>query len=85
MTLNAHIRTSHLAAHLDGTGEQVAIMRQASCERRPIVERELRAALGKFQAGSECIDTPPVVEDFFLLLGEVEGYRDFNRRSFIEA
>jgi hypothetical protein len=50
----------------------MAIVRQASRERWPIVEGELRPAFRKLQAGAEGIDLPPESYNLFLFFGEVK-------------
>ena len=59
--------------HLDRSCEQVSIMRQACSKRRTVVKGVLWTAFRQLQACLERVDFPPVLENFLLLLGEVEG------------
>ena len=63
--------------YLDRTGEQMSVVRKASREGRPIVERVFWPALGQSQAGLEGIYLSPECDDFFLFLGKVEWGGDW--------
>lgn len=57
-------------AHLDGSCEQVAVVRETGCERRSVVEGEPGLPLGLLERRLEGVDVAPVLEDDVLLLGE---------------
>lgn len=57
---------------LDGAGEDVTIVGEASSEGRAIVENVLREALGAAELGGEGVDPGPEGKGFFLLGGEGE-------------
>lgn len=56
--------------HLDGSREQVAVVRQTGRERRAVKEGEPGLALRLLERGLEGIDVAPVLEDDVLLLRE---------------
>lgn len=57
---------------LDGTGEDMAIVGEASGEGRPIVEDVLGPALGELQLRVERIYLTPSLQDLLFLLRKVE-------------
>lgn len=62
-------------AHLDGSHEDVAVVRQAGRERRAIVERVLGLALALLDRLLESVNVLPVREHVLLRLGEREVRR----------
>mmetsp|Transcript_5114 Transcript_5114/g.7795 ORF Transcript_5114/g.7795 Transcript_5114/m.7795 type:complete len:530 (-) Transcript_5114:157-1746(-) len=64
-------------AVLDGTSGDVSVMREASSERRPIVEGVGLPAFREFELLVESIDLRPVGEDLLFLGGEVGSFGNF--------
>lgn len=77
-TLDVVSRSSSVTSDdvLDGTGEQVAIVRQTGRKRRAIVESVARQILGQLELAVECIERLPKLEDFELFLVKVDRRRD---------
>ena len=57
--------------YLDGTGGDMAVVRQSRGERRTIVEGELWSTLRHLKLLLEGIDLSPVGKNFFFLFREV--------------
>jgi hypothetical protein len=71
---------------LDGTQEQVSVMRQTSGERRTIVESEFAISLALFEpllaqllTGLERIDGSPELQDLFVVGGKGDGLEGCDR------
>lgn len=64
---------------LDGTGEDVAIVREPRCEGRPVIEDVLGLVLGALQLGFECLGLPPQLKDLLLVVwkGEILPFANF--------
>ena len=58
---------------LDGSGQDVSIVRQTRSKGGPIVEGELWFVLRLLQAGLERVQLGPKLQDLFLLSREVDG------------